>query len=343
MGSGPDRKALMLLSGQAHARRLAQVRAVGLAVLTTDALVYSGRVKRRQILHASVSASLIGVASTLMPSNLLAATKIKAKHFSKVVKVVKNGRLKQSVSQWCYGKLPLETLCKAAADMGLKAIDLLDEKDWEKPAKFGLVCSMAYADGGSIPEGLNNKANHDAIVKGLTAKIPKAAKLHLPNVITFFGNKGARKDNEAIDNCVTGLNRLKSVAEGEGVTVCVELLNSKVDHPDYQGDRTAFGVEIVKRVNSPRIKLLYDIYHMQIMEGDIIRTIRDNHPYIGHYHTGGVPGRHDLDDTQELNWATVCKAIVETGYEGFLAHEFVPRNKDNPLDSLRAAAALCDV
>ncbi len=308
-------------------------------------LDYSGAVKRREILKSSINAGLFGMAATALPARLFAGPKAhgKTKHSPKVVKVVKNGRLKQSVSQWCYGNLPLEVLCKAAADMGLMAIDLLEEKDWEMPAKFGLVCSMGYADGGSIPDGLNNKANHDAIVKGLTAKIPRAAKLHLPNVITFFGNRRGMKDNEAIDNCVLGLNRVKSVAESEGVTVCVELLNSKVDHQDYQGDRTAFGVEVVKRVNSPRIKLLYDIYHMQIMEGDVIRTIRDNHAWIGHYHTGGVPGRHELDDTQEINWATVCKAIVETGFQGFLAHEFVPRNKETPLVPLRAAVALCDV
>ena len=262
---------------------------------------------------------------------------------SKAMKVIKNGRLKQSVSQWCYGKIPLPDLCRAAAEMGLVAIDLLEEKDWATPAEFGLVCSMGYAGGGSIPDGLNVKANHDAIVKGLTEKIPRAAKARLPNVITFFGNRRGMKDAEAIDNCVAGLNRIKSVAEGEGVNVCVELLNSKVDHPDYHGDRTAFGLEVVKRVNSPRVKLLYDIYHMQIMEGDVIRTIRDNHQWIGHYHTGGVPGRHELDETQELQWASVCKAIVETGFTGYVAHEFVPRNKDNPLESLRAAAALCDV
>jgi len=257
--------------------------------------------------------------------------------------VVKTGRIKQSVSQWCYKDLPLETLCRAAADMGLQAIDLLEEKDWETPGKFGLVCSMGYADGGTIADGLNNRANHDAIVRGMTAKIPRAAKLGLPNVITFFGNRNGMADSEAIDNCVAGLQRLKSVAEGEGVTICLELLNSKVDHPDYQGDRTAFGVEVVRRVNSPRIKLLYDIYHMQIMEGDVIRTIRDNHAFIGHYHTAGVPGRHELDDQQELQWPPICKAIVQTGYEGFVAHEFVPRSPGDPLDALRAAAKRCDV
>lgn len=257
--------------------------------------------------------------------------------------MIKKGRLRQSVSQWCYGKLSLDELCRAAADMGLAAIDLLDEKDWATPARFGLVCSMGYAGGGSISDGLNVKANHDGIVKGMTQAIPRAAKAGVPNVITFFGNRRGMNDAEAIDNCVLALNRIKSVAEGEGVTVCVELLNSKVDHADYQGDRTPFGVEVVERVNSPRVKLLYDIYHMQIMEGDIIRTVRDHHAWIGHYHTGGVPGRHELDNTQELNWPAICEAIVETGFRGYLAHEFVPRNKQNPLMSLRSAAALCDV
>ena len=257
--------------------------------------------------------------------------------------MTRNHRLKQSVAQWCFSKLPLETLCKAAADLGIAGIDLLEEKDWATPAKYGLVCSMAYADGGSIQEGLNRRSHHDGIVHGLSAAIPKAAKLGITNVISFFGNRAGMSDAEAIDNCVHALNRVTSVAEGEGVTVCLELLNSKVDHPDYHGDHTTFGVEIVKRVNSQRIKLLYDIYHMQIMEGDVIRTIRANHEWIGHYHTAGVPGRRDLDDAQELNWPAICRAIVDTGFTGFLAHEFIPRNKENPIDSLRRAVAICDV
>jgi hydroxypyruvate isomerase len=160
-------------------------------------------------------------------------------------------------------------------------------------------------------------------------------------VITFFGNRRGIGDEEAIASCVTGLNRIKRVAEDHGVTVCVELLNSKVDHKDYQGDHTAFGVRVIKAVDSPRIKLLYDIYHMQIMEGDVIRTIRENHAHIAHFHTGGVPGRHELDDTQELNWRTVCRAIADTGFPGYVAHEFVPTR--DPLTSLREAVALCDV
>ena len=256
-------------------------------------------------------------------------------------RVVKNGRLKQSVSRWCYGKIPLPELCKAVADMGLPAIDLLGEAEWPIVREHGLVCSLGWQTGGDIPNGLNDRANHDLIVNGLTAAIPKAAKHGVPNLIAFFGNRKGIDDKTAIVNCVDGLNRIKKVAEDNGVTVVVELLNSKVDHKDYQGDRTWFAVEIVKQVGSPRVKLLYDIYHMQIMEGDIIRTIRDNHQWIAHFHTGGVPGRHELDDTQELNWRTVAKAIVDTGYTGYFAHEFVPTRE--PLTSLREAVALCDV
>jgi hydroxypyruvate isomerase len=200
---------------------------------------------------------------------------------------------------------------------------------------------MGYGGGGTIPDALNVKANHDKIVTNLTQSIPRAAKLGVPNLITFFGARRGMGDAEAIENCVTGLNRIKKAAEDHGVTVCVELLNSKVDHKDYQGDHTAFGLEVVKAVASPRVKLLYDIYHMQIMEGDVIRTIRQSHEFIAHYHTGGVPGRNELDGTQELNWPAVCKAIVDTGFKGYLAHEFVPTR--DPITSLREAVELCDV
>lgn len=256
-------------------------------------------------------------------------------------RVVKNGRLKQSVSRWCYGRIPLPDFCRAVAEMGLTAIDLLEEKDWATVREFGLVCSMGYGGGGSIPNALNVKANHDQIAKNFEQSIPRAAKMKVPNVITFFGNRRGMADAEALENCVAGLNRVKKIAEDNGVTVCVELLNSKVDHKDYHGDHTPFGVEVMKAVASPRVKLLYDIYHMQIMDGDVIRTIKQNHQYIGHYHTGGVPGRNEIDGSQELNYPAVCRAIVETGFTGYLAHEFVP--KKDPLTSLREAVALCDV
>jgi hydroxypyruvate isomerase len=256
-------------------------------------------------------------------------------------RVVQKGRLKQSVCRWCYQKIPLPEFCKAVAEIGLTAIDLVDEKDWPLLKEHGLVCSLGWHTGGEIPNGLNDPANHDLIVNGLLGALPRAGKAGVPNLIAFFGNRKGRSDEDAIKNCVAGLNRVKKAAEDSGVMVCVELLNSKVDHKDYQGDRTWFGVEVVKQVASPRVRLLYDIYHMQIMEGDVIRTIRDNHQWIAHYHTGGVPGRHELDDTQELNWRTVSKAIAETGYAGYVAHEFVPTR--DPLTSLREAVALCDV
>ncbi len=254
---------------------------------------------------------------------------------------MQKGRLKQSVCRWCYRTIDLPELCKAVAEIGLTAIDLVDEKDWPVLKEHGLVCSMGWHTGGDIPNGLNDPANHDLIVNGLLGALPRAAKAGVPNLIAFFGNRKGRSDEDAIKNCVAGLNRVKKAAEDSGVMVCVELLNSKVDHKDYQGDRTWFGVEVVKQVNSPRVRLLYDIYHMQIMEGDVIRTIRDNQQWIAHFHTGGVPGRHELDDTQELNWRTVAKAIADTGYTGYVAHEFVPTR--DPLTSLREAVALCDV
>jgi hydroxypyruvate isomerase len=225
--------------------------------------------------------------------------------------------------------------------MGLTAIDLLGEAEWPILRDHGLICSMGNGGGGSIPDGFNVKANHDAIVRGLERQIPKAKAMGVPNVITFFGNRRGMSDAEATANCVEGLNRVKAIGESEGVTICVELLNSKVDHKDYQGDKSAFGVAVVKAVDSPRVKLLYDIYHMQIMEGDLIRTIRDNREYFAHFHTGGVPGRHELDDTQEITWRTAATAIADMGFQGYFAHEFIPVR--DPLTSLREAVTLCTV
>jgi hydroxypyruvate isomerase len=256
-------------------------------------------------------------------------------------RVAVNGRLKQSVSRWPYRSIPLPDFCRAVADMGLTAIDLLDEPDWPVVRQFGLVCSMGYAGAGSIPDGLNVRANHEAIETNFRKLIPRAAAERVPNVITFFGNRRGMRDEDAIATSIEGLNRVKRIAEDHGVTICVELLNSKIDHKDYQGDHTSYGVEIVKAVDSPRVKLLYDAYHMQIMEGDVIRTIRDNRQHIAHFHTGGVPGRNELDESQELNWRAVARAIVDTGFSGYLAHEFRPTR--DPLTSLREAVALCDV
>jgi hydroxypyruvate isomerase len=251
------------------------------------------------------------------------------------------GRLKQSVARWCYNALPLDDLCRAAAGMDLAAIDLVAPVDAPTLKKYGLVPAMILPGGGSIPDGLNRLENHARIEDELRRRIPEAAAVGAPNIITFSGYRRGLSDEQGIENCTIGLNRVKRIAEDHGVTICLELLNSKIDHRDYQCDHTAWGVELMKRVDSPRVKLLYDIYHMQIMEGDIMRTIRENIPYIAHFHTGGVPGRHELDDTQELNWRTVAFAIADLGFSGYVAHEFVPLR--DPLTSLRQAVELCTV
>jgi len=249
-------------------------------------------------------------------------------------------RLKQSVSRWCYGRIPLDDLCVAAKEIGLVAIDLLDEKDWPTPKQHGLACAMANGFG-SIPRGFNRPDNHDKLVADAERMIPLAAAAGVPNIVCFSGNRAGMSDGEGIANCVTGLKRLAPIAERSGVTLCLELLNSKVDHKDYHADHTAWGVEVVRGVGSPRVKLLYDIYHMQIMEGDVVATIRAASPHIAHFHTGGVPGRNEIDETQELNYRRVAQAIADTGFGGYLAHEFVP--KRDPLTSLRQAFGICDV
>ena len=255
--------------------------------------------------------------------------------------IKRNGRIQQSVSRWCYQKIPLDDLCVASAHMGLKAIDLLQPSEFEIPRKYGLICSMGYVDAGTIPKALNRVENHADIEAGLRKNLPLAVKAGVPNVITFSGNRAGMSDEEGARNTVIGLKRIKSLVEDSGVTLNLELLNSKKDHHDYMCDHTAWGVKVMEEVNSPNIKLLYDIYHMQIMEGDIVATIQANHQWLGHFHTGGVPGRHELDDTQEVNWAGVMRGILATGYKGYVAHEFVPTR--DPLTSLLEAVNLCDV
>jgi hydroxypyruvate isomerase len=252
-------------------------------------------------------------------------------------------RLKQSASRWCYRNIALPDLCKAGKAMGLSGIDLLAPEDWPVVRQNGLVCSMGYAAirDDFIPRGFNDPANHDFLVGELEQALPIAAQQGVPNLIAMFGNRQGRSDEQATQACVAGLRRIAPAAERAGVTICVELLNSKVDHKDYQGDRTAFGANIIEAVGSPRVKLLYDIYHMQIMEGDVIRTIRQHVQHIGHFHTGGVPGRHEIDGTQELNYHAVAMAIADAGFTGYIAHEFVPTR--DPLTSLRQAVETCTV
>ena len=253
----------------------------------------------------------------------------------------RKGRIRQSVSRWCYKKIPLEELCEKGAAMGLKAIDLLNEDEWDVPRRYGLVCSMGYGGGGEIRSGMNRVENHGKIEEAFRKSIPRAAKLGVANVIAFSGNRGGMSDEEGTKNTIAGLNRVKKIAEEHGVTICMELLNSKVDHKDYMCDHTEWGVRVMEAVNSPRVKLLYDIYHMQIMEGDLIRTINENIEWLGHFHTGGVPGRHELDNTQEVNWVGVMRTIAGAKYTGYVAHEFIPAR--DPLRSLQEAVELCDV
>jgi hydroxypyruvate isomerase len=255
--------------------------------------------------------------------------------------IQRRGRIKQSVSRWCYEKIPLDDLCAYAAKIGLKAVDLLGPEEYEVPGRHGLVCSMAYAGGGEIPTALNRVENHARIEEGFRKNIPLAAKAGVPNVITFSGNRAGMSDEEGTRNTILGLNRVKKIAEDNGVTICMELLNSKVNHKDYMCDHTAWGVQVVQAVNSPRVKLLYDIYHMQIMEGDLISTIQQNIQWLAHFHTGGVPGRHELDGTQEVQWDGVMRGIAATNFQGYVAHEFVPSR--DPLTSLREAVDLCNV
>jgi len=225
--------------------------------------------------------------------------------------------------------------------MGLKGVDLLQPEEYEVPRRYGLICTMGYAGGGDIGKALNRTENHAAIEEGFRKNIPLAAKAGVPNVITFSGNRAGMSDEDGAKNAIAGLNRVKKIAEDYGITICLELLNSKRDHHDYMCDHTAWGVSVVHEVNSPNVKLLYDIYHMQIMEGDLVATIRENLQWIGHFHTGGVPGRHELDGTQEVQWDGVMRAIADAGFKGYVAHEFVPTG--DPMTSLRKAVDLCDV
>ena len=262
------------------------------------------------------------------------------------------GNIHHSVSLWCYGsllnagkdkpaKMTFEDFCRECYNMGLESVELLGAADWPKVKKAGLTCAMCNGPD-NIPYGWNRVEHHDDLLGKFEKTIPQVAALGFPNIITFSGNRKGMSDEEGLENCVKGLKRLAPIAEKHNVTVCMELLNSKRSHKDYMCDHTAWGVEVCKRVGSERLKLLYDIFHMQIMEGDMIDTIRENHQYIAHYHTGGVPGRNEIDDTQEICYPAVMRAIVATGYKGFVGQEFVPKRPD-ALASLKQCVLICDV
>ncbi len=252
-----------------------------------------------------------------------------------------NGKINHSVARWCYSKIPLDDLCKAAKDMGIKSVELQGPAEWPTIKKYGLTCALPWGAGLGIEKGFNNPELHDELVKSYEEHFPKLVAAGYDKVICFSGNRKGMSDEQGMENAVKGLKRLMPAAEKHGITMVMELLNSKVNHKDYQCDHTAWGVELCKQVGSEKMKLLYDIYHMQIMEGDVIATIKKFHPYFAHYHTGGVPGRAEIDDTQELNYPAIMRAIVDTGYKGFVGQEFVP--KRDPLASLKQSIQICDV
>ena len=259
----------------------------------------------------------------------------------KVVMPKLKGNIHHSVSQWCYDNIPLADFAKSCKEMGLESIELLGEKDWPTVINAGLKCAVGYATDWGIPKGFNRLENHDKLIADYEKMIPRAAEAGVPNLICFSGNREGQNDHEGMINCAKGLRKLMPLAEKHGVTIIMELLNS-YGHKDYQCDRTPWGAALCEMVGSERFRLLYDIYHMQIMEGNIIDTITKYSQYIGHVHTGGVPGRNELDDTQELFYPAIMRALVMTGYKGYVGQEFVPSQPDK-LESLRKCILICDV
>ena len=289
----------------------------------------------------TVIKNFVAGSAALMAGNSVLASVSAADKSENKLKL--KGNINHSVCQWTYNFISVEELCKAVKKIGFNAIDLMAPKDWPTLQKYGIYSSMCYHGGTvSLTNGFNNKTFHEQLIKDYTDVIPLMVTAGYKDVICFSGSRNGMDDETGLKNCVEGLQKILPFAEKNGITVHMELLNSKVDHKDYMCDRTPWGVELCKRLGSENFKLLYDIYHMQIDEGDVIRTIRDNHQYFGHYHTGGVPGRHEIDDSQELYYPAVMKAIVATGYKGYVAQEFIPAANDK-IASLKKAVRICDV
>jgi len=294
----------------------------------------------------SISRRKFGISAVGAVSTVTAGVAVTATLASKANTAVaadpvdaKKGKLKQSVCKWCYGKFSLDEMCQEAVKLGLVGIDLLVEKDFETLKKYGLVCTMVSSH--SLTDGLCEEKFHETALKTLNDAIEATSKAGFRNVICFSGNSRGIDRKTGMKNCAAALKKIVGVAEKKNVIINMELLNSRVDHADYMCDNSSWGIELVKEVGSNNFKLLYDIYHMQIMEGDIIRSIQKNHPYFGHYHTGGNPGRHELNDQQELFYPPIAKAIAETGFDGFYAHEFIPAG--DPIAGLAAAVKQCIV
>ena len=298
------------------------------------------RSSRRSLLKNS-AASAVAIVASLLQTRLSAAENESGL----------KGRIRHSACKWCYPKIPLEDFCVAAKQIGLTAIDLLTNEDFHTLKKHNLTCAMAQVrptkdkdgkDLGGITRAFNRKEHHNLLVESYEPQINAVAEAGFKNLICFSGNREGMDDETGLKNCAEGLKRLMPLCEKRGVVLVMELLNSRVNHRDYMCDKTAWGVELCKQVGSDNFKLLYDIYHMQIMEGDVIATIRRDHAFFAHYHTGGVPGRHEIDETQELNYPAIMRAILETGYTGYVAQEFIPA-KPEPLNSLKEAVHICDV
>ncbi|PKB18628.1 hydroxypyruvate isomerase family protein [Flavobacterium sp. 5] len=261
---------------------------------------------------------------------------------SKLASNILKGRINHSVARWCFNDFDIETLCLEAKKIGITGIDLVGPKDWPVLKKHNLISTMCNGAELNLVDGFNDTKFHEQLIKNYTEMIPLVAKAGYKNLICFSGNRREKTDEEGWNNCVLGFQKLIPIAEKHNVVLVMELLNSKINHKDYQCDKTNWGVELVKRINSENFKLLYDIYHMQIDEGDVIRTINENYKYIAHYHTGGVPGRNEIDETQELNYSAIMKAIADTGFSGYVGQEFIPKQKDK-IASLKKAIAICDI
>ena len=287
-------------------------------------------ISRRSLLR---SLAVGTAAAVTVPGTLLAQTA------DSIEALTVKGDIRQSVSKWCFGSIPMDEFCKICKKLGMVGIDLVNENEWDIVNGNEMIVTMGNGPD-QIARGFNRLEHHDGLIEGFARLIPIAAEKKVSNLICFSGNRRGMSDEEGLTNCVVGLKRLMPIAEQHGVTIHMELLNSLRDHADYQADKTPWGAELVQQVGSERLKLLYDIYHMQIMEGNIIDNIRKYKDVIGHYHTAGVPGRRDLDDQQEKYYPAIMRAIKETGYKGFVAHEFIPKNG---VQSLRDAVALCDV
>lgn len=288
------------------------------------------KVKRRDALKGSLAATAAFVVSgQINAANAMDEEKL-------------NGKINHSACRWCYSKIPLEKMADQAKDLGLKGIDLLSPDEWDVVTKRGLHVAISNGSSLGITKGFNDVQYHDQLTKDYEKLIPMAAEKGIHQIICFSGNRGTISDKIGMEHAAKGLDKIVKLAQKYNITMVMELLNSKVDHKDYMCDNTKWGAGLVDKIGSPNFKLLYDIYHMQIMEGDVINSIKKYKDYISHYHTGGVPGRNEINESQELNYKAIMKAIAATGYKGFVAQEFIP-TREKAMDSLKEAIKICDI